>query len=353
MRLQVLLVLLPPSLALLRNPSLTVGNTQTEQRSQHDVCLITTDCFKLGSTFLKDGDDFAGVAGYLLATLGQMSYCHERGRPILVTWPSTSQPSSCGAGDCWEVLFQRNTTAEQKLRGKSALCTSPWEPFMNNEHANEIARDKQLRASVAQLAQVHLTPSKVIADRVTSFRMAHLKGRHVLGVQVRATDYSQEFGEELVSEMSWISKIQRRFESMQDPKVIFVASDNNHMIKIIKDKFGAHQVVHSTAMRVEGRENGQAGDWFHCNGAGNVLTNCVQQQWRDVLTDIFLLAHTDELVYWEGSVAKLAMLLNPALKVTPVLESERTPMSLLQKEGCDCTAASKKFGVYMDRMRQQ
>ena len=75
------------------------------------------------------------------------------------------------------------------------------------------------------------------------FYQQYLSEFTVLGVHVRGTDHWMETSEKrLPPLMSWVKKAQSILETLPQPRKIFLASDNNEVIKKFVIYFGEEKV---------------------------------------------------------------------------------------------------------------
>jgi len=101
----------------------------------------------------------------------------------------------------------------------------------------------QERLRVNKLIHQYVKPNSRINEKVEIFYQQHLAGFTVLGVHVRGTDHWKETSEKrLPSLMSWVKKAQSILETLPQPRKIFIASDNNEVIKKFVFYFGTEMV---------------------------------------------------------------------------------------------------------------
>ena len=90
----------------------------------------------------------------------------------------------------------------------------------------------QERSRVNNLIHQYVKPNSRMKEKVEMFYQQYLARFTVLGVHVRGTDYWKETSEKrLPSLMSWVKKAQSILETLPLPRKIFIASDNNEVIK--------------------------------------------------------------------------------------------------------------------------
>ena len=101
----------------------------------------------------------------------------------------------------------------------------------------------QERLRVNTLIHQYVKPNSRVKKKVEMFYQQYLAGFTVLGVQVRGTDHWMETSEKrLPSLMSWVKKAQSILETLPRPRKIFIASDNNEVIKKFVIYFGTEMV---------------------------------------------------------------------------------------------------------------
>lgn len=319
-------------------------------------CFITLSC-------VRPRELGRGVAGYILAALPQIKRCTEMGRTPMVHWDDrallhSEGPVSCGhLRNCWEHGGLQPMVSSDILRGNGAICLdsiSEGTATIVPLRADEIFARTESRSLVAPM-QNHVRLKESLRHRVDEFHRSLFQGVHVLGVQVRATDYFGERSEPLVPSQTWVNVARRFFNAMQNPKRIFIASDNHASVQFFVDAFGKDTVIHTNASRAHGRpQDGYAARRYTCQYAidspdpwleRGEYSACLKNNWEGVLEDIWLLARCERLVYWEGSVAKLAMLLNPSMPVHRVVPRQMS-QHLLQSSDCAAGDCARELRVY-------
>jgi len=289
-----------------------VAVTDRPSRLPGEVCFITNSCQE------DPRDDFGGLAAYVTLALGQIKRCLRWGKKPLVHWGESFHAPCGGNGNCWEQVFEQLTPREA-AEGRGGVCMTPWTGgFLTaGMHLQQVAEDAELRTSTGAILRDHVRLRPALRQRVDAFEAANFNGYHILGVHVRATDYSMEYGEHLVTREQWIDQVRSRLERLPRPRRVFVASDNTAMIDALRQTFGEEAVLSTDALRAKGGRDGESADWFHCKGsvaeqfAGN--RSCLVRQWEGVLMDTWLLSRCKELLGWEGSVSKLALMLSPGM----------------------------------------
>lgn len=288
---------------------------------EQPTCVVTIECFE------GNNPDCCGLAGYLLGTIQRIKACLDVGARPFVHWDARLH-TVCGSGstNCWNNFFQPLVPIEG-LSGRKSFCVDRGDiddDEVQGSHAQEIAGNSNMRESLGHVLNNHVVLNSAIGSRVKSFAAEHFAGRHMLGIQVRATDYKLEFGEDLIPAHVWIDAARKVFARMESPKGIFVAADNQYIIDEYKKEFPEDLVVALDAHRAP---DYAAHNWYSCGDrsydsanlrASESADTCKQEIGEEVLSDIWLLSSCDELVFWEGAVVKMALVLNPDLKATPV-----------------------------------
>ena len=109
------------------------------------------------------------------------------------------------------------------------------------ETSKIIATQERLRFN--NLIHQYVIPNSRIKESVEMFYQQYLTGFTVLGVHVRGTDHWKETSEKrLPSLMSWVKKAQSILETLPRPRNIFIAFDNNEVIKKFVIYFGEETV---------------------------------------------------------------------------------------------------------------
>ena len=102
------------------------------------------------------------------------------------------------------------------------------------------------RIRVNKLIQQYVKPNSRIKEKVRKFYQRYLAGFTVLGVHVRGTDHWMETREKklpsLVSLMNWVQRAQSILGTLPRPRKIFIASNNNEVIKKFVTCFGKEMV---------------------------------------------------------------------------------------------------------------
>ncbi|XP_078382373.1 uncharacterized protein LOC144665071 [Oculina patagonica] len=170
----------------------------------------------------------------------------------------------------------------------------------------------QERMRVNKLIQQYVKPNSRIKEKVRMFYQRYLAGFTVLGVHVRGTDHWSETSEKrLPSLMSWVKRSRSILETLPRPRKIFIASDNNEVIKKFVTYFGKKSVVYTEAVRAKGYHDQiapHAPEFRHKTADSSSYEREIGTQ---VLMDILLLAKCDHFLHTESSVASLASYFNP------------------------------------------
>ena len=226
----------------------------------------------------------AGFAALLLATLDHVSYCHMLGiRKVTIHWKNCQ--SSCTKDpktNSWPAFFEP-LNAGNELSADKVLCLGG--AIVGRILARESARSltrlsaqqikqlnivsresslldvgfrkrqslpgyeegaiitSELRKWAYTLITEHFRPQKSILSRVNEFYTNNMRGFSILGVHVRATDSSAEIEDHTLPTMEkWIHDAEAVFETLREPKRIFLASDNHEIIVRFGEHFGETKV---------------------------------------------------------------------------------------------------------------
>ena len=226
----------------------------------------------------------AGFAALLLATLDHVSYCHTLGiRNVSIHWKNCQ--SSCAKDpktNSWPAYFEP-LNAGTELNADKVLCLGGI--IVGRVLARESARSltrlsaqqikqlnivsresslldvgfrkrkslpgyeegaiitSELRKWAYTLITEHFRPQKSILSRVNEFYTNNMRGFSILGVHVRATDHSAEIEDHTLPTMEkWIHDAEAVFETLREPKRIFLASDNYEIIVRFGEHFGKNKV---------------------------------------------------------------------------------------------------------------
>lgn len=226
----------------------------------------------------------AGFAALLLATLDHVSYCNTLGiRKVTIHWKNCQ--SSCTKDpqtNSWPAFFEP-TNAGTVLGADKVLCLGGI--IVGRVLARESARSltrlsgqqikkfnivsresslldvgfrkrqslpgyeegaiitSELRKWAYSLMTEHFRPRRSILSRVNEFYTNNMRGFSILGVHVRGTDHSAEIEDHTLPTMKkWIHDAEALFESLREPKRIFLATDNYEIIARFVDHFGKNKV---------------------------------------------------------------------------------------------------------------
>ena len=198
----------------------------------------------------------AGFAAFLLNTLDHILFCRALGinRQTVFWRACLSGCSKDPRVNSWEWYFEPvNRGLESEVENVFCPLTLDDSPsiidnsFRNRSDVVGYEDSKiittQERLGVNQLIHQYVKPNSGITKKVQIFYQQHLAGFTVLGVHVRGTDHWMETSEKrLPSLMSWVKKAQSILETLPRPRKIFIASDNNEVIKKFVIYFGKEMV---------------------------------------------------------------------------------------------------------------
>ena len=230
----------------------------------------------------------AGFAALLLATLDHVAYCHTLGirkvtihwkncqstctkDPRINSWPAFFEPLNEGTELsaekvlCLGGIVVGRVLARESARSLTRLSAQEIRQF------NIVSRESslldvgfrkrrslpgyeegaiitpELRKWAYTLITEHFRPQKSILSRVSKFYTDNMRGFSILGVHVRATDHSAETEDHTLPTMEkWIHDAEAVFETLREPKRIFLASDNYEIINRFGEHFGKNKVWHSS-----------------------------------------------------------------------------------------------------------
>jgi len=283
--------------------------------------------------------DVMGFAAFLLQTLDQIMLCSALGsnRPVVYWRLCYSACSRDPRVNSWDWYFEPvNRGLESQV--ERVLCPvfadqdpeklfqghPDLRPILNNSFKNRtkvagfenggiITREVRLRINI--LIKQYVKPNSRITEKVETFYHRYLAGYTILGVHVRGTDHWEETNEHrLPPLMSWVKSAKTIFKTLPHPKKIFIASDNNEVIKKFVAIFGKAAVVFTKAIRAKSYHSQDPLHQAHFNyihTGGDPYERVVGTQ---VLLDILLLAKCDHFLHAESSVASLASYFNPYMK---------------------------------------
>lgn len=313
--------------------------------TQRDSTLDATVCVS-EPTVLECMD--IGFGALLLATLDHVLYCRMLGIDKMTIFWKNCQ--TCCVKDpqenSWPAYFEPLNT-EAELNAKKVLCLGgiivgkvlvreyAKLPRFNEEkkyQAKGILRSSlldvgfrkrqslpgyeegaiitpQLRKWVHDIIREHVRPQESIQSRMNQFYMEHMHGYNMLGVHVRGTDHAMEMEEKKLPAMEkWIQDAETIFKTLEEPKKIFLAGDNNEIIDRFVGYFEKDKVVYTSAIRANKYQslnpiNGQVKDIDPIETGSQVLI------------DILLLAKCGHFLHAESSVATLASFFNPEMEL--------------------------------------
>jgi hypothetical protein len=179
-------------------------------------------------------------------------------------------------------------------------------------HVAAIAANSERRSKLGAVFRKYFALQAPIASYVENIVKQNYKGRHVLGIHVRATDYSNEYRETLIRPSEWIAATRRILSRMPAPRTIYLAADNQEIIDLFRKTAFDAKLVFSNAIRPQSYN---ASGWFNCNFNDK---DCIQRAAAGIIEDIWLLSRCDELLYWEGAVSRVALMVNPSLASTSI-----------------------------------
>ena len=235
-------------------------------------------------TLLECGN--SGFAALLLATLDHVSYCDMLGiQNILIKWKNCQ--TSCIKDpriNSWPAYFKPLNRAGIEQNARKVLCLGGIiaGPVLAQELARTIKRlnpqqaqqfdwasrtssllevgfrkrqsipgyeegsliTPKLRKWVNNMITKYIRPKRRITLRVDEFYRNNMEGFNMVGVHVRGTDSWLELEEQALPEIAqWINDTQAIFETLQEPKKIFIASDNDEVVQRFVEHFEKNKVI--------------------------------------------------------------------------------------------------------------
>lgn len=226
----------------------------------------------------------AGFAALLLATLDHVSYCRMLGiHKVMIQWRNCQ--SSCTKDpreNSWPAYFEP-LNSESELKANKVLCLGGAivGRVLLSESVSSLARlnaqqikqfnialrtsslldvgfrkrqnlpgyeegaiiTPELRKWAHSLITEHVRPQKNIQSRVGKFYTSYMRGFNVVGVHVRGTDHWSENKDKTLPTMeTWIQDTETVFKTLNEPKKIFLASDNDEIIDRFVEHFGKNKV---------------------------------------------------------------------------------------------------------------
>jgi len=215
------------------------------------ACVVDPGIAECGNT---------GFAAFLLFTLDHILFCRALGIDrTTVFWRACN--SGCSRDlriNSWDWYFQPvNHGSEREVENVFCILRPDGAPVdvrttIDNSFKNRTSIKgfelggiitKQERLRVNNLIHQYVKPNSRIKEKVEMFYQQYLAGFTVLGVHVRGTDHWMETSEKrLPSLLSWVKKAQSILETLPQPRKIFIASDNNEVIKKFVTSFGKEKV---------------------------------------------------------------------------------------------------------------
>eukprot|EP00929_Paragymnodinium_shiwhaense_P096724 TRINITY_DN58415_c0_g1_i1.p1 TRINITY_DN58415_c0_g1~~TRINITY_DN58415_c0_g1_i1.p1 ORF type:complete len:390 (-),score=64.07 TRINITY_DN58415_c0_g1_i1:1-1170(-) len=316
------------------------------------VCFVTSSCQERGSQHC------CGIARYLISALEQIADCRALGAAAYVHWDSSVNAlCSDGPGNCFLDYFKAPRSLDA-LQGANATCSTPvgaWCP--GTRRAYHVGQDASLRQVAASIFAEEFVLRDELQRRVDTFVEKHFRGKQVLAVQIRATDYASEFRETLPSVQDWIAATREQFALLPQSRRLFVAADNDEVLQAFIDAFGADLVTFSDAVRLPHHNSPEQEPSQFCNTRLDLVTAseraaCRRRAAEGVLLDVWLLARCHTMLFWQGSVAKLALLANPKLQPIAIgrnpAQDFRPPGSVSVFQACSrrfCAETAELYGA--------
>ena len=158
-----------------------------------------------------------------------------------------------------KVTFANKSGPVLKAFDGNDLETSmtPKEPLLNLSFRKRHLRDyieaglidDEVRNRANFLIRKYLKVRPDIQVYVDKFESEHFKNYNILGVHVRGTDHWVETDSQTLPPLkTWLLRAENIFETMREPKRIFVATDNEETTKAFTKYFGKEQVSRSQVL---------------------------------------------------------------------------------------------------------
>ncbi|XP_068736124.1 uncharacterized protein [Montipora capricornis] len=298
------------------NGFLAATMTNIGKLSSSPVCVVDpaiTECSGMG------------FGAFLLLTLDQIQICHSLGihHPVVFWRGCNSACSRKRMINSWLWYFEPvNPGLELQVekvmcpfftdgKGASILDSSFQNRSMVTGYDNSKIITKMTRMKVNKLIKHYARPNSEILERVRAIYNRQFSGYNMLGVHVRGTDHWYETPQHrLPSIMNWVQRAWKIFETLPQPKKIFIASDNDEVIRKFKTVFGKQTIVSINAVRAKRYHSELPPNLFKYN----LTDSFARAVGTQVLMDILLLAKCEHFLHAESSVASLASFFNPYMK---------------------------------------
>jgi hypothetical protein len=165
--------------------------------------------------------------------------------------------------------------------------------------------EKEHRRKVHDIIKKHVIVKSNILEKVNSFYEKHFSG-NVLGVHVRGTDKKLEYPHKALPMSAYITETQRYLAAHPDSK-IYVASDNNEIIREMMLTFGQKRMIVHPSVRM--------GRYFSPDPI--CLTSATgPKHGEECLIETLLLAKTAHVICTDSNVAASALFMNPECSVS-------------------------------------
>lgn len=175
------------------------------------------------------------------------------------------------------------------------------------------------RSKFHDVYRQYVKPLPHIVHRVREFQSTHFADGNTVGVHIRNAKHGiEEIGKEAY-DVSHFSAAIRTIYGQQTP-TIFLATDNEAVIREMRDEFGSHVVYQKDVARSALNDTE-----LHFNRQGDTRLG------DDVLSDALLLASCDRTIHTNSNIATAVAFMNPAIQMHYIGRFE-TP---LQAALCD------------------
>ncbi len=149
----------------------------------------------------------------------------------------------------------------------------------------------------------YVTPLPRITTRVEEFRKQHLENRDSVGVHIRSIQHSfEELGNEAYDVGHFAAVIRQTYGNALP--TIFLATDNEEVIRDMEEEFGSRVVYQSDVIR-----SASNAEEVHLDRPGDSRLG------DDVLSDTLLLASCRRMIHTSSNIATAVAYINPTIQM--------------------------------------
>lgn len=273
-------------------PFLNVDDTSQQQSNEKTVA---TNEFLISARFNRNTKikslacvseisvlecDNLGLAAMLLATLDHFVFCSIHSAIPTVLWTNCGTVCSKNSFNSWEWYFEPvNPSVEKNVQSVICIASSVslahypianeklFRSWWNSQKTFRSTRKTQFtpkpllnltfqrrsfsfgtisgeeRNWANSLLMRYVRVRRDVREGIEKFYRDNMAGSHVLGVHIRGTDHWIERDQRvLIPLTTWFQNAEKLFTSLQEPRKIFIASDNVEAIKYFLKNFGKDKV---------------------------------------------------------------------------------------------------------------